>query len=123
MDAYQRIVRTDGSRMRVETGARLQFKYAHLDRFWWKFYDAARFELWRLDAQRREAAAACAPGRRSPTACATCCARGPRAEGSPRKRVYPGVQQRPDEAPGHARDVGGLVGRLPAAATRSSGST
>jgi hypothetical protein len=49
MRAHQRIYRTDGSRLAVQTGARLEFKYAHLDRFWWKFHDAARFELWRLD--------------------------------------------------------------------------
>ena len=51
MRGRQRILRRDGSRIGVNTGARLQFKFAHLQRYWWKFYDAARFELWRLDAR------------------------------------------------------------------------
>jgi hypothetical protein len=53
MRARQRIHTRDGGRIGVATGGRLQFKFAHLDRFWWKFYDAARFELWRVDSQGR----------------------------------------------------------------------
>jgi hypothetical protein len=49
MLARQRILRRDGRRIGVETGARLQFKFAHQSRYWWKFYNAARFELWRVD--------------------------------------------------------------------------
>ena len=37
----------------MRTGARLQLKFAHLDRYWWKFYNAARFELWRVDSEGR----------------------------------------------------------------------
>jgi Lysyl oxidase len=51
MRAWQRIYRRDGTRLHVDTGARLQFKFAHQQRYWWKFYNAARFELWRLDAE------------------------------------------------------------------------
>jgi hypothetical protein len=51
MRAHQRIYRKKGGRIAVQTGARLQFKFAHLNRRWWKFFHAARFELWRLDHQ------------------------------------------------------------------------
>jgi hypothetical protein len=51
MDARQRIYRRAGGRIAVETGARLEFKFAHLGKRWWKFHNAARFELWRLDAE------------------------------------------------------------------------
>jgi hypothetical protein len=51
MRARQRIYRRDGGRIGVATDGRLQFKFAHLSRFWWKFYNAARFELWRVDAR------------------------------------------------------------------------
>jgi hypothetical protein len=51
MRAWQRIYKRDGTRLHVETGARLQFKFAHQQRYWWKFFHAARFELWRLDAE------------------------------------------------------------------------
>ncbi|MEA2365158.1 MAG: hypothetical protein QOI32_670 [Thermoleophilaceae bacterium] len=53
MRARQRIYRRDGTRIGVATDGRLQFKFAHLARFWWKFYNAARFELWRVDAEGR----------------------------------------------------------------------
>jgi hypothetical protein len=39
--------------MHVNTGARLIFKFAHLSSFWWKFYNAASFQLWRVDARGR----------------------------------------------------------------------
>lgn len=53
MRGRQRIYTRSGGRIGVNTGARLQFKFAHQQLFWWKFYDAARFELWRLDSQGR----------------------------------------------------------------------
>jgi hypothetical protein len=49
MRARQRIYTRDGARIGVDTNARLQFKFAHQSRYWWKFYNAARFELWRVD--------------------------------------------------------------------------
>lgn len=51
MLAHQRIYKRDGGRISVKTGARLQFKFAHLQRYWWKFLHAAEFQLWRLDRQ------------------------------------------------------------------------
>jgi hypothetical protein len=53
MRARQRIYKRDGSRIGVTTDGRLQFKFAHLSRYWWKFYNAARFELWRVDERGR----------------------------------------------------------------------
>lgn len=94
MDAYQRIVRTDGSRLRVDTGARLQFKYAHLDRFWWKYYDAARFELWRL-APSGEKRRRVRVGPKVSYCLRDLLRTRPRTEGSPRKRVYPACSNDP----------------------------
>jgi hypothetical protein len=54
MRARQRIYTRDGGKIGVATNGRLQFKFAHLDRFWWKFYNAARFELWRVSAAGRK---------------------------------------------------------------------
>jgi hypothetical protein len=51
MHARQRIYKRGGGRIVVRTGARLRLKFAHLARYWWKFFDAARFELWELDAE------------------------------------------------------------------------
>jgi hypothetical protein len=53
MRARQRIYKRGGGKIGVATDGRLQFKFAHLSRFWWKFYNAARFELWRVDADGR----------------------------------------------------------------------
>ena len=50
MHARQRIYKRGGGWIMVRTGARLRLKFAHLSRFWWMFFNAARFELWRLDA-------------------------------------------------------------------------
>ena len=50
MRARQRIYTRSGGRIGVATDGRLQFKFAHLDRYWWKFYNAARFELWLMAA-------------------------------------------------------------------------
>jgi hypothetical protein len=53
MRARQRIYTKRGRRIGVSTGARLQFKFAHQSRYWWKFHNAARFELWRVDGRGR----------------------------------------------------------------------
>ena len=51
MRARQRIYKRAGGRIAVRTGARLRLKFAHLSSYWWKYYNAARFELWRVDAE------------------------------------------------------------------------
>ena len=53
MRGRQRIYKRDGGRIGINTGARLEFKFAHQSLYWWKFHDAARFELWRLDSEGR----------------------------------------------------------------------
>jgi hypothetical protein len=49
MSARQHIYRWDGSRLVVKTGARLYFKYIPGQGHYWKWQDAARFELWSLN--------------------------------------------------------------------------
>jgi hypothetical protein len=88
MAARQRIYKRGGGRLVVETGARLQFKFAHQQRYWWKFHDAARFELWRLDPRGRRSRRV----RTGPKVsyCLRDLARTrPRLPGSPRRWVYP----------------------------------
>jgi hypothetical protein len=51
MHARQRIYTRDGGRIVLRTGAKLRLKFAHLNRFWWKFFNAASFQLWRVDDQ------------------------------------------------------------------------
>ena len=53
MDAVQSIYTRGGRRLTYRTGARLQFKFAHANRSYWKFYRAASFSLWRLDSAGR----------------------------------------------------------------------
>ena len=53
MRAYQRIYARNGGRIDVNTGAQLEYKFAHQHRYWWKFEDAARFELWRVNHRGR----------------------------------------------------------------------
>ncbi len=53
MHARQRIYKRKRGWITVRTGARLRLKFAHLSRYWWKFYNAARFELWSLDGRGR----------------------------------------------------------------------
>jgi Lysyl oxidase len=88
MRGRQRIYTREGGRIGVNTGARLQFKFAHQQRYWWKFFDAARFELWRVDAQGARTEVV----RTGPKV--AYCLRDlsrtrPRLRRSPRKRVYP----------------------------------
>jgi len=51
MHARQRIYKREPGFITLRTGARLRLKFAHLSRFWWKFFNAASFQLWRLDSQ------------------------------------------------------------------------
>ena len=94
MEARQRIYRRAGGRIVVETGARLQFKFAHQQRYWWKFYDAASFELWRVDERGRRLDLV----RRGPKV--SYCLRDlthtrPRLRRSPRFVVYPSCSTDP----------------------------
>jgi hypothetical protein len=53
MNAAQLIHRRGARPLRVNTGARLYFKYIPGQGRYWKYYNAAKFELWRLDEQGR----------------------------------------------------------------------
>jgi hypothetical protein len=95
MRAYQRIYARNGGRIDVNTGARLEFKFAHQHRYWWKFHEAARFELWRVDAQGRRTRRV----RTGPKV--SYCLRDlthtrPDIRRSPRRRVYPACSTDPN---------------------------
>jgi hypothetical protein len=53
MSARQHIYRVDGSRLIERTGARLRLKYIPGQGPYWKWADAARFELWSVDSEGR----------------------------------------------------------------------
>jgi hypothetical protein len=53
MSAVQRIYRTDGGHIDIRTGAHLGFKSVPGQYRYWKFRDAARFELWSIDSRKR----------------------------------------------------------------------
>jgi len=53
MRGRQQIYRRRGGRIGIATGARLLFKFIPGQRRYWKFLQAARFELWRLDSRGR----------------------------------------------------------------------
>jgi hypothetical protein len=48
MRARQRIYVDGGRDLRLRTGARLRLSFGHAQRYYWKYHNAARFELWRL---------------------------------------------------------------------------
>ena len=90
MRARQHIYRWDGSRLVVDTRAHLHLKYIPGQGPYWKWLDAARFELWSLDAGGHRAARAHrAQGRLLP-ARSEHTDPGPR---SPRTRVFPTCNQ------------------------------
>lgn len=51
MRGRQRIYRRQGGRLGIFTGARLFFKFVSGQQRYWKFHNAAAFELWRVNAQ------------------------------------------------------------------------
>ena len=53
MKGRQRIHRRNGTRLGIDTGARLFFKFVPGQRRYWKFERAADFTLWRLDSGGR----------------------------------------------------------------------
>jgi hypothetical protein len=97
MRAYQRIYARNGGRIDVNTGARLHFKYAHHERYWWKFRDAARFELWRVDGRGRRIRRVRIGPKVSYCLRDLTRTRG-YLRGSPRRRVYPACSTNPNEA-------------------------
>ncbi|HZO58694.1 MAG TPA: lysyl oxidase family protein [Solirubrobacterales bacterium] len=91
MNARQHIYRQDGTRLIERTGARLYFKYVEGQGHYWKWQDAARFELWSLnpDGTRNQLV------RTGPKVhyCLRDLKRTSASKRSPRGRVFPGCSQ------------------------------
>ena len=92
MAARQRIHRRGGGRVGFDTGAKLAFKRIPGQGRYWKFRDAARFELWQLSrAGERRRRVEVGPKQ-------VYCLRDlkhtrRKLKGSPRRRVYPACSQ------------------------------
>jgi hypothetical protein len=96
MRANQRIYRSGRGHITARTGARLRYTLGHAGLHYWKFYRAARFELWRLDGQGKRKKLV----RRG--AKIAYCLRDlrhtyPRLKRSPRRRVYPACNTNPGQ--------------------------
>lgn len=93
MRVKQRIYRVGGSHLDVATKGRLHFFYIPGQGRYWKFADAAAFELWSLD---RDLALKRVVRRGEKTRyCLRDLVRTHRSRRSPRRRVYPGCNQNP----------------------------
>jgi Lysyl oxidase len=95
MEARQHIYRVNGSRLVVDTGAELYWKFVPGQGHYWKFADAARFELWRLDSTGRRVRLV----RTGPKVyyCLRDLFRTNPGKRSPRRRVFPRCSQNPRE--------------------------
>lgn len=93
MKARQHIYRADGSHLVVDTGAELYWKYIPGQGHYWKFADAARFELWSVDSTGHRAKLV----RTGPKVyyCLRDLVRTRPGRRSPRHRVFPGCNQDP----------------------------
>jgi hypothetical protein len=93
MRVTQRIYRIDGSHLDVRTKGRLYFFFIPGQGRYWKFTDAARFELWSLDRDGdRKRLVRTGPKVRY---CLRDLVRTSPASHSPRWRLYPGCSQDP----------------------------
>lgn len=91
MDAYQVIERKRGRRRLVRTGARLYFQPVPGQGRYWKFADAARFELWSVDRRlHRKELVRVGPKQNY---CLRDLERTRGSRRSPRRRVYPACSQ------------------------------
>lgn len=91
MRAYQVIQRKNGRRKLVDTGARLYFQPIPRQYRYWKFADAARFELWSLDRKlRKKKLVRVGPKQNY---CLRDLTRTRPSRRSPRRRVYPACSQ------------------------------
>jgi hypothetical protein len=91
MKARQHIYRYDGSQLVLDTGAELYWKFIPGQGHYWKFRDAARFELWSLDPTGHRAKLV----RTGPKVyyCLRDLFRTKPGKRSPRSRVFPGCNQ------------------------------
>jgi hypothetical protein len=92
MRAQQVIYRRGGGKVRLKTGARLVFKRIPGQYRYWKFLDAARFELWRLDRRGRRVKRV-EVGPKVSYCLRDLQHRNPQLPGSPRQFVYPACNQ------------------------------
>jgi hypothetical protein len=91
MHANQHIYRVDGTRKVVRTGAELYFYPIPGQGHYWKFHQAARFELWSVDAEgRRDKLVRTGP---KLTYCLRDLKRTHPSGRSPRTAVFPGCSQ------------------------------
>jgi hypothetical protein len=91
MNARQHIYRVDGSRLVERTGARLFFKFVEGQGHYWKWADAARFELWSLQPDgRRDKLVRTGP---KVHYCLRDLQRTSPSKRSPRSRVFPGCNK------------------------------
>jgi hypothetical protein len=93
MRVRQRIYRVNGSHLGTSTGGRLHFYYIPGQGRYWKFGNAARFELWSVDGRgRRKRLVRTGPKLHY---CFRDLERTSRVAGQPRQRLYPGCSQNP----------------------------
>ena len=87
MAARQAIRRVDGTVSLFDTGAQVVWKFIPRQYGFWKFENAARFELWRIDAENQRTRLV----REGPKViyCLRDLDRSFPGRGSPRRRVYP----------------------------------
>ena len=96
MKAKQVIHRRDGTKMRLHTGARVVFKAIPGQYRYWKYFNAARFELWKLDRRGRRAKLV-EVGPKVSYCLRDLERRNPDLPGSPRKFHYPACSQEFDK--------------------------
>lgn len=94
MNAVQSIYTRAGRRLTFRTGARLQFKFAHANRSYWKFYRAASFSLWRIDSAG-ERTRRVRTGPKIAYCLRDLSPTKPRLARSPRRRRYPACNTNP----------------------------
>ena len=95
MSVTQRIYRANGSHLDVQIPGSLRFKFIPGQGGYWKFADAARFQLWSLDRNGKRKRLV----QRGPKVyyCLRDLFRTSPSRRSPRQRVYPGCNQNPNK--------------------------
>ena len=92
MSAKQVIYRRGGGKLRLNTGAQLVFKAIPGQYRYWKYFNAARFELWKLDQQGRRRKRV-EVGPKVSYCLRDLQRRNPQLPGSPRRFHYPACSQ------------------------------
>ena len=95
MSAKQVIYRKGGRKLRLNTGAQVVFKHIPGQGRYWKYFQAARFELWKLDKQGRRTKRV-EVGPKVSYCLRDLQRRNPQLPGSPRTFHYPACNQNID---------------------------